>query len=42
MVTNPVYYPGDGTIEEMAKEQSGENVGYSEMKDVTVRKYEIL
>lgn len=34
MVTNPVYYPGDGTIEEMAKEQSGENVGYSEIKDV--------
>lgn len=42
MVTNPVYYPGDGTIEETTKEQSGENVGYSEMKDVTVRKYEIL
>lgn len=39
MVTNPVYDPGDGPIEEMTKEQNGENVGYSEIKDVTVRKY---
>lgn len=29
--------PGDGTIEENAKKQNGQNVGFGEIKDVTVR-----
>lgn len=36
-VINPAYDPDDGSIEESAKEQNGEHVGFSELKDVTVR-----
>lgn len=37
MITNPVYDPGDGTVEENTKEQNGENTTYNEIKDITVR-----
>lgn len=37
MITNPVYDPSNGTIKENTNEQNGENVGCSEIKDVTVR-----
>lgn len=37
MITNPVYDPGDATIEENTHENNGENAGYSAIKDITVR-----
>lgn len=37
MITNPVYDPGDGTVEENTKEQNRENTTYNEIKDITVR-----
>lgn len=37
MITNPVYDPGDGTVEENTKKQNGENTTYNEIKDITVR-----
>lgn len=38
LITNPVYDPGDDTMEENIKEQNGENTGYSEIKDITLSK----
>lgn len=38
MITNPVYDPGDGTVEENTKEQNGENTTYNEIKDITISK----
>lgn len=37
MIPNPVYDPGDATIEENTHENNGENAGYSEIKDIIVR-----
>lgn len=36
MIPNPVYDPGDATIEENTHENNGENAGYSEIKDITL------